>query len=187
MECEDCRYSIAEVSREQGNEYISDDIPLKNGRQTKYEILRAEPHQRMSQRSYWRGCLGSVSHFCCEVSPPETTTQMFLKQKKSLLPASGCMGNLPKLYCPEPYSSDLFIPTSQVSHLISRTTEARKQDLFIFLELWTRLMDRVFVLIWASVGAYILSFKVRMVFLTWNHLTHICPGTVNYTAFTCSF
>lgn len=56
-------------------------IPLKNGRQTKHEILRAEPHQRMSQRSYWRGCLGSVSHFCCEVSPPETTTQMFLKQK----------------------------------------------------------------------------------------------------------
>jgi hypothetical protein len=100
MECEDCRYSIAEVSREQGNEYISDDIPLKNGRQTKYEILRAEPHQRMSQRSYWRGCLGSVSHFCCEVSPPETTTQMFLKQKKVFIASQWLHGKLAQIILP---------------------------------------------------------------------------------------
>ena len=70
-------------------------IPLKNGRQTKHEILRAEPHQRMSQRSYWRGCLGSVSHFCCEVSPPETTTQMFLKQKSLYCQPVAAQGTCP--------------------------------------------------------------------------------------------
>ena len=70
-----------------------------------------------------------------EVSPPETTTQMFLKQKSLYCqPAAGCTGYLTKPCSPKPrpfsalsftHKDSILVSTLQLAR--SGTTEAKKQ------------------------------------------------------------
>lgn len=119
---------------------------------------------------------------CGEVSSPKTTTWTLWKvstlQRKSLLTAGNCMGNLPKSCSSEPHIPLSFMQKPYPGWAPSfskkqncRSEKTRLVHLGTLLELWNKSsMDLVLVPVLAGMGAFVLGFKVWMMPLIWHQV-----------------
>lgn len=112
--------------------------------------------------------------YCCKVSPPKTTQILLKSRRQSLLPASGCVGNLSKSCSPEPCSP--FVCKTQAPLPGCHTAVSKKQKRQVstvrdFPGTTYQVFDgQVFVPVLAGMGAYVLGFEVKIVPLTWCQL-----------------